>query len=228
MPIEMPPDKPGTTDASLIVAKAVLAAVPLAGGPAAELLDLLRVPAAKRQWNWLAEVAERLNKLEGEHRLRVVDVVESDAFVSATLRAMEAVRRTGEEGKRAALRNAVLNVALRQSPDEALTQYFLDWIDRFTEWHLVVLKAFNNPVAWAKAHNVTYRPAATSSLSGFLEAAFPELKQRSDLSGLVWADLTAARLLGGSFNTMMSETGWESARTTELGKQLLRLIEDPT
>jgi hypothetical protein len=230
MPIEPPPDKPGSTDVAITIAKAVVSAVPIAGGPAAELFDLLRLPAAKRQWNWLSDVAERLNKLEGEHRLRVEDVVQSDAFVSATVRGLEVARRTSEEAKRAALRNAVLNVALARSPEDALTQFFLDCIDRFTEWHLVVLKAFADPLRWVKEHNLSYEPATTNTpfkLAGFLEAAFPELASRPDLTSVLWGDLTVPWLLVGPLITNMAATGWGGAHITDLGKRFLALIEEP-
>lgn len=222
-------EKSGTMDVALVLAKAAVSAGASAVGlgPVAELFDLLRVPAAKRQAALLADLAERLKTLEGEHRLQLTDVLESEAFVSAAVRALEVARRTGEADKRAALRNAVLNVALRRAPDEALTQFFLDWIDRFTAWHIQVLEAFNDPVAWASAHGVRYQPAISSSLAGFLEEAFPELKQRPDLCGLVWADLNEARLLSGSLNTMMTDSGWRASRTTDLGKAFLALIQEP-
>lgn len=222
-------DKSGATDVAFIVAKAAVSAgASLVGaGPVAELFELLRVPAAKRQAALLADIAERLKTLEAEERLKLEDVVQGDAFVTATVRALEVARRTSDTEKRTALRNAVLNVALARSPDEALTQFFLDWIDRFTDWHLVLLKAFEDPVKWASAHGVTYKPGLSSSLSGFTEAAFPELARQTELCSLVWADLHDARLLQGGFNTMMTETGWQASRTTDLGKQFLRLIEEP-
>lgn len=226
---QKPPDPPGTMDVVHAIAKAAVSVVPLAGGPAAELFDLLRIPAAKRQYTWLADVAERLKKLEGEKRLRIEDVVESDAFVSATIRALEAARRTSEDEKRAALRNAVLNVALAKSPDEALTQMFLDWIDRFAGWHLLLLKAFDDPPGWAKAHGVNYRPALSSSLSAFLEASFPELASRPEFYRLLWAELNQAGLTNtGGLAAMMTENGWLASRTSDLGKQFLRFIEEPT
>ncbi len=214
-------------DVAFVVGKAVaaVAASSVGLGAAAELLELLRIPLQKRQAALLAEVAERLRELENQGRLTVDDVVQSDAFVTAAIRALEVARRTTETEKRRALRNALVNVALAQAPEDALTQYFLDWIDRFTDWHVVLLKAFDNPVAWAASHGVNYRPGFSSSLSDFTAAAFPDLARNRELCGLVWADLQAARLLDGGFSTMMSENGWQASRTTELGKQFLRLIE---
>jgi hypothetical protein len=66
--------------------------VPVVGGPAAELLELIRRPAAKRQYTFLDDVAARLKQSEAEERLRTEDVVQSDAFISATVRVLDAAR----------------------------------------------------------------------------------------------------------------------------------------
>jgi hypothetical protein len=72
-----------------IVAKAALSAGAsiVGAGPAAALFELLKVAAAKRQAGLLADIAERPKKLEAEERLTLEDVVQSGAFVTATIRA---------------------------------------------------------------------------------------------------------------------------------------------
>ena len=141
--------------------------------------------------------------------------------------ALDAVKRTGDKEKRAALRNAILNVVLDQTPDETLQQIMLGLVDRLTAWHLRLLKAMDNPFAWAQAKSVNYQPAMTSSLDAFIEAAFPELRERKGFYGLLWAELGQAGLAAGSLSTMMTDRGWQSSRTTEFGKQLLRFISEP-
>jgi hypothetical protein len=226
-----PPDAPGRDDVLLILGKAVLNFVPLAGGPAAELLDLLRLPAAKRQYAYLGGLAVRLRQLESEKRLSIEDVVQSDAFVSATLRGIDAARRTAEQEKIDALRNGVLNVALGQSVDESLTQLFLDWIDRFTVQHLRLLRAVDDPPVWSKTHSIVYAPRATGPVSDFLPMAFPDLAARQDFLDLMWTDLFQSGLLifpAADMHYRSSDHGMWPSCTTDIGKAFLRFIEDPS
>lgn len=59
--------------------------------------------------------------------------------VSIVLQATQIALRTHQTEKRMALRNAVMNAALPQAPEEGLQQMFLHFIDTFTEWHLRLL-----------------------------------------------------------------------------------------
>jgi hypothetical protein len=111
MSSDTPPDPPTRVDALLTVLKAVASVNPVTG-VGAGLLGLIRVPATKRQHAFVGQLALRLTALEGEKRLRVEDVVQSDAFVSATIRGIDAARRTAEQEKIDALRSGILNVAL--------------------------------------------------------------------------------------------------------------------
>jgi hypothetical protein len=225
-----PPDKPDRGDIAQALAKALLNTVPIVGGSAAELLDLVRLPVMKRQHAWLADLAERLRALEAEGRLRVEDLPNNEAFVDAIVRALDSVRRTREQDKREALRNAVLNVALATTPEETLREMFLGFVEQFNAWHLRLLKAMDNPEAWAQVNRVRYEPALSSSLSAFIEAAFPELGGRGDFYALLWSDLRRAGLTNTDttgLNVMMTESGWHPSRTSDLGKQFLRFIAEP-
>jgi hypothetical protein len=220
-----PPDKPGATDVAQALAKAMLSAVPVAGGPAAELLDLLRLPIMKRQHAWLADLAERLRALESNGRLRVEDLTQDEAFVDAIVRALESVRRPREQEKREALRNAVLNVALATTPDETLREMFLGIVEQFNAWHLRLLRAVDHPDAWAQVHTVRYDPGLSSPLSHFIEATFPDLAGRRDFYGLLWSDLSRAGLTNmGS----QSESSLTASLTSDVGKQFLTFVSEPT
>jgi hypothetical protein len=104
---------------------------------------------------------------------------------------------------------------------------FLQLVERFTPWHLRILKAFQNPLEWARTHQVNYRPAMTSSLTAFLLAAFPELRDREPFYQAVHGELGSAGLLSGGLSGMMTETGWQAPRTTVRGNAFLRFIEEP-
>lgn len=221
------PARSKRAEVGIIATKAVTSAVPFVGGPVAELIDLLQAPLQKRQHEWWADLAERVVELEDDGRLRREGLAENESFLNAAARAASAVLRTGQREKREALRNAVLNVALDLSLDEAEQDMFLELVERFGVWHLRVLKAFENPAEWARTHQVNYHPGMSSSRGDYLEAAFPELANRKTFYGRVWADLTQAGLVSSALVVMMTERGWESAATTELGVRFLRFVEEP-
>jgi hypothetical protein len=222
------PPHPDGRDTSRTLIKAGAAAVPIVGGPVAELVELIRSPIERRRDEWLRDLAARVANLEERGRLDPTSLPENDTFLDAVARGVHAAMQTGSTEKREALRNAVLNVALGTMPDEAERELFLEMIERFTPWHLRILKAFQDPVAWAERQGVHYEPALTSSLAGFLEAAFPELRSRSGLYGRVWSDLRQAQLtntdsLGGN----MTVDGWRARRTTGLGDRFLAFVTQP-
>jgi hypothetical protein len=127
-----------------------------------------------------------------------------------------------------ALRNAVLNAALSGAPDESLQQMFLTWVDRFTVWHLRILKYFDNPLAAIQASGNRWDRSGIAQMDEALTLAFPKLHGRKELYTQFYQDLHSCGLtttpsLGG----VMSAQGAVASRTTPLGKQFLRFIAEP-
>jgi hypothetical protein len=220
------PPEQTTGDTVHAIGSAALQLVPLVGSSAAELLKhAIMPPLERRRDDWMETVAEALRS----HDVAFEELGTRPQLLDAFFQASTAAIKTSSEEKRAALRNAILNIAKRWDPDETVSQQFLDLVERFHPWHLRLLQAMNDPPGWAKAHAVTYDPGFSSSLSGFIEAAFPELVGRGDFYGQLWAELGQAGLHGTSgLNTMMTVTGWLASRTTERGKAFLRFISEPT
>lgn len=101
-------------------AKGVLSAIPFVGGTAAEFLGLyLAAPVAHRRDAWLQDLAIRLGELEGQiSGFHLDTLADNEQFVSATLQATQAALRTHQKEKLEALRNAVLNTAVNQEPED--------------------------------------------------------------------------------------------------------------
>jgi len=136
--------------------------------------------------------------------------------------------RTSSKEKLEALRNAVVNSAIKAEPDQDGRTIFVQLVDRFTPSHLRILTAFQDPLRWAKEHDVRYCPATVSSLDHFLEEAFPELRGHGYFYNLLWSELRQAGLVtAAGLDAMMSETGWQAKRTTGLGDQFLAFIQVP-
>lgn len=165
----------------------------------------------------MSEVGDRLLELEAKG-LKLEDLQNNEQFISVVMHASQAVIRTHQEAKLKALRNAVINVAIGQAPDETLQHLLLNFVDSFTEQHLRILKLFQNP-----------KPPPNISMGGLstvLEHNIPELRQHRELYIQLWKDLYSRGLVNTEgLNATMSGNGLEAKRTTELGDSLLRFIE---
>jgi hypothetical protein len=131
-----------------------------------------------------------------------------------------------ERGKLEALRNAIVNSATKTEPDQDERHIFVQVVDRFTPLHLRILKAFQDPLRWAREHEVKYSPASARCLDHFIEKAFPELRGHRTFCDLVWSELRQARLItAADLEVMMTKTGWQTKRTTGLGDKFLAFTQ---
>lgn len=131
------PPKNAKGDVAFGITKAAFAAVPLVGGPAVELIEtLLKGPINARRDEWLESIATELhNLIERVEDLSLEKLSEDPSFITTFMSASQIAMRTHQEEKREALRNAVLNAALRTEPDEDMQAISLGLVDRFTSWH---------------------------------------------------------------------------------------------
>lgn len=202
--------------------KAGLASLPVAGGAASELfVTVVTPPLQKRQTEWMHDMGEGLRRLEQERGIDLAALAENDQFIDIVMSASAAALKTSSHRKREALKNAVLNVAAGDSPEESLAQVFVALVDQFTEWHLKILKLFQNPRAYPSDSNLI-----TSSLERTLLNAFPELKGQGVLYEQVWADLNERGLVNTpGLKGMMTADGALAKRTTERGDRFLAFVE---
>lgn len=135
--------------------------------------------------------------------------------------------RTALRGKLDALREAVQNPAAPHSPDESLAEMFAAWADRFTVWHLRLLAFFDDPKGWFAARGRPFPAFMTSSLGGVLTEAYPELNSQRPFYDLIAKELWHCGLMNtDGLHAMMSASGAEGSRTTEIGKKFLRYVMD--
>jgi hypothetical protein len=218
MAIEAP--KPTVGDTTHALAKAGLSMVPVVGGPAVELFQhLVQPPLERRRNEWMEQVGEKLQSLE-QNGLKLSDLQSNEQFITAVMQASTAAIRTHKSDKLAALRNAVINIATGQGPEETIQHLLLSFIDEFSEMHLRVLAFAHEP-----------KPPAGISAGGLghvLEDNIPSLRGQRGLYDQLWKDLYLRGLINTeSLHVMMTGNGLGQCRTTELGKALLRLISEP-
>jgi hypothetical protein len=218
------PDKPKITtprasgkDVAHAAGRAVLSAIPFAGGAAVEIFQhVIQPPLEKRRIEWMNDVGERLNKLE-EEGIKLESLSENEQFVSAVMSASQVAIRTHQAEKLEALRNAVENVARGQAPDEALQHMFFGFVDTLVPLQIQMLKVFQTPPIM--------EGIMAGGLSMVLERNLPALRGRRDVYDQFWRDLYARGLVDtDGLHTTMSGSGLSQKRTTGLGDQFLHFI----
>ncbi len=219
--------KKSAADMAYTVVKAAVSAVPVAGGPAAELLGLIfGPPLERRREQWLEQLASAVKEVqEKASELTPEKLSQNEAFVSTALRATEIAVRTHQQEKLEALRNAVVSAALPGAPDDTLQQIFLNHVDSLTPWHLRVLSFFDDPRGWGERHGISYPTWTMGSPSRVLEQSMPSLAGQRGFYDQIVSDLEQRGLMqSGGLHTTMTAQGMFSSRTTDLGKQFLSFI----
>ena len=204
-------------DAAHAIAKAGLSAIPVIGGSAAELFqNVIQPPLEKRRIEWMQQVGEKIQELE-ENGLKIEDLQENEEFISAVMHASQIALKTHKNEKLKALRNAILNIAKGQAPEETLQNIFLNLIDSFTELHICILKLFQNP-----------EPPPNLSMGGLsdvIEHNIKELRGRQDLYDQIWMDLYSHGLVNtDNLHVTMTVHSLRQKRTTGMGDAFLKFI----
>lgn len=212
------------------LAKAGIASIPVVGAAASELFTvILAPPLEKRRVEWMNDVAERLKELDERGELKLEDLRDNETFITTAMQASQAAIRNHQSEKREALRNAVLNAALPNPPEESLQQHFINQVDTFTVWHIRLLGIFKDPPRWFERNDRTPPNFSfSSSLEQLLEAAWPELQNRYDFLNVIVEELESKGLYsGGGLRTMMTGGGALGKRTTDMGDAFLEFITAP-
>jgi hypothetical protein len=217
-------------DVAHTVVKAGLSAIPVIGGPLAELFAaVIEPPISRRRVQWIESIGNGLKILEEKvDGFKIEALSQNEMFITTVMQASQAAIRNHQKEKLEALRNAVLNAALPNAPEEDIQLMFLNFIDGLTPWHLRVLKFIDDPLEWGKSNNIPYLNLSSGGPSNVLEHTFPELKGRRDFYDLIVKDLFNRGLMNTeSLHGMMTEQGMYASRTTKMGKQFLKFITSP-
>ncbi len=217
--------KPKATSSDTVhtVVKAGLSAIPIAGGPAAELFSTIIVPPlSKRRDEWIESIVKGLQALEEKvDSFKIEDLSQNAMFITTVMHASQAAIRNHQREKLEALRNAVLNAALANAPEEDVQLMFLDLVDTLTPWHLRILQFYGG-----------IRIAPRNKLTEVLEKTFPTLKGKRDFYEQIVKDLSVRGLMLicesslGVPPTGEPVTSFE-ARRTPLGNHFIDFITSP-
>ncbi|MEI6056863.1 MAG: hypothetical protein WCR55_12495 [Lentisphaerota bacterium] len=215
-------------DTGYAIVKATLGSIPLAGAAASELLSLLVAsPLERRREKWMSEIGERLLELERAGKINLEALKENPVFIDTVLAATQIALKTSEQEKLYALKNALINTALSESPDQSEIQIFISLIDIYTIWHIRLLKLFDDPIKWFKDKSLAKPNYMSAGLKNIIDIAFPELQDKNEFCNIIWDDLHRAGFhKSGSLHVMMTNNGLMASRTTEYGKNFLKYISE--
>lgn len=224
-----------TRDIAHALVKAGISKIPILGAPASELFSLIITPSIeKRRLKWIESIAESFEQLEEKFdAFDFENLRENESFVSMVMQASQAAIRTHQKQKLESLRNAVLNTALPNAPEENLQFMFLNFVDSLTWSHLRVLKLLNDYKAKRPSNRYTGKRIELVAMSKeipliTLEKALPDLGENQNFYDQVLKDLRMRGLLeiGMGEQTHFLEK-LPYAKPTNLGKQLLAFIGSP-
>jgi hypothetical protein len=236
-PSRHPLPRPGLEDVRFAAGKGLVSTIPLVGGAGSELIGLLSSPVAQRRDDWLEDLQRRLHWLEGTvEGFRFEDLGQNEQFVSASLRAIQAAVKTHRKEKLEALRNAVLNIALKREPNEDRQALFFALIERYEPIHMQILGFFKDPQRYGfkrpegiKGKHMAIYNAVIDSLPE-INAHFDQAKSEEEsaaagqLLQLIIEDLVNDKLVGikGPFDKIPNfpTPHW----TTGLGNAFLDFI----
>ena len=182
--------QPTEADIALGATKAALAAIPVFGGPINEVVSLVLTPAVQRRRDeWFKEMAEDVHWLKAKvEGFNAENLVENEAFVSATIQATLIAIGTHQQEKRAMLRNALVNIAVGKGPDEDMQHIYLQLIDEFTPSHVKILHFL-----WTASSRVaaTYNGMLPrfQTYREVLDLLEPEFRGKTDLLQQILTDL---------------------------------------
>jgi hypothetical protein len=229
--MDKPPKKKGAADIAREVGRAIVSAVPATGGPLQVAFEnIFSSPIEKRKQAWLEQLAGVVSEIQERVKdLTPEKLAANEAFVTVAMQASQIAIRNHQQTKLEALRNAVLNSALPNPPQEDEQMIFLRLIDQLTPWHLRVLSLLHDPPKWMEQNKVPNPRWGMGGVSTVIEHCLPDLRGQRDTYEQIVRDLQADGLVGqGQFlHITMTGGSMVQSRTTDRGKRFINYITVP-
>jgi hypothetical protein len=220
--------EPSVGDYAHAGVRAGLSMAPYLGGPLAEFFTMVVTPPLERRREaWMIEIYTRLKQLEEQIAgFKIEDLAQNENFISTLFYATQAAMRTHQKEKLDALRNAVINTALRLDIDENLQLMFLNLVDRYTPWHLAILQFLDNPRGYGESRGIQYPSWGMGGTAKVLEHTFPELRGKRAIYDQIVKELFSNGFLHSDTFLHTTLSDMFAPETTEMGKQFLQFIRD--
>ena len=217
-------------DQSREAAKIAISAIPVVGGAGAALVEaVFKSPLEQRKNRWLDSLADAIRELQDKvEELDFERLRDDETFVTVATQASQIALRNHQQEKLDALRNAVLNSRLPNSPGEDTQLIFLELIDRLTPSHMRILALLDDPQSHTEEREISYESLSNGSVRKLIEDVFPELAGQRDFYNQLVRDLNTAGLSGvGDVGVNIFGPSMRDRRTTEWGQLFIQFISEP-
>ena len=169
---KLTPPKPSTGDTAHLVTSGILSLIP--GAP--ELFrGLVTPPLEKRQYAWMQEVADTLERLEAEKELSFEELTNNEAFISVVLQATYVAIRNHHKEKRRALANCIFNAIVARDIETDLQLTFVRYIDELSSSHVILLRSIKDrfsEIASIKSYENLYQLLGKSIITSLTRDMF--------------------------------------------------------
>lgn len=222
--------EPEFEDQSREMAKIAVSAIPVVGGAGAALLEaVFKSPLEQRKIRWFDSLADAIRELRDKvEGLDDESLRDDETFVTVAMQASQIALRNHQQEKLDALRNAVLNSRLPNSPNEDTQLIFLEVIDRLTPSHMHILALFDNPQGHTEERGISYDDLLAGSVRKLIEDVFPEFAGQRDFYNQVVRDLHTAGLSKvEDVGVNVAGSSMLARRTTEWGHRFIQFISEP-
>ncbi len=174
--------------------------------------NLILSPATKRRDRWIDEYLSKAVQTIAEKAAPSVveNLSNNESFLTVVLQATSIALRNHQKEKLEALRNAIVNSVLPNAPNESLQLMFINFIDIFTPYHLMIIDFIDNPSCWCIRNNVkldefvnnySYNSNKPYELDLFLEKIFPQISKIKYLYEQAMEDISANGLIASHQST---------------------------
>ncbi len=204
--------------------------------PGASLIAdlILASPFQDRLIDWLKDFAEKLELLcERVENIDPKVLVKDEVFRTTMFNAMRLVTYTHRTEKHEMLRNAVLNSALPNAPEDDERTVFLNLVDELTVTHILVLKAFSHldlPKHFSYSledseWRVNY---GIGPLYASIQNSLPSVELDFDFFVVILSDLHSKMLISNTFpDRGLPVESSNHPIPGEFGHRFLKFIESP-
>ena len=187
------------------VVSAALSKIPFADFFIQAANDIKGNVLQKRFVKWQEAVGKRLSQLEDDVRQNLGD---NDSFATALIKATELAAQTNTI-KCEYLANGVQYAAENQIDEDSLILLLND-IAKYTTSHFKVLVYMQSPAKYKNGQMYM-----TGSIMTYFEGSYPDFDKKRE--ELILNDLYRDGLIDTNSNGMVSSSGMEAKRTTDLG-----------
>ena len=222
--IEIP--KEDSADKLTGLIKAGIDAVPAGSIMTWFIEQIWKPPLVRRTEKWMNDVTEKLKSID----VKIEDLVNNERFITCLTQSYQVATRTHNQEKVKALKNAVINSIPTPTYSESLQSLFINYIDSLTEWHIRFLTFFNRP-DWMDLYRGKTFEHAKYFIFGMMWDLYPDLKDKEDLTELIFRDLKNSGLINQRWETVQNlaistQGGTSIPKVTDIGKDFLEFIND--